>query len=389
MKSWARIAVAALFVLLGGFQIVRTALVNDGRHPALSARLWTAHPTVLRAEAMRGVADAGIANAQPSARTMAALALIAREDPLSADPFLVQAALAVRKLDYRRAEALLLEARRREPRSPATRFLLADLYLRSGRPIPAMSEMAVLNRFVPASAAGLAPALAAYAGDRRTLPQIKDIVRTYPELEDPLLVHLSTESRNADAVLALASPRRPDALAAPPWQSQLLGQLVADGQYRRAHELWARFAGVGNARSGLFNPTFDKSSAPPPFNWELSQGSGGVADAKAGGLNLLYFGREDLSLAHQILILPPGSYSLSMTVSGRFAGNRIAWVATCLPSNRALLNLPLTKAGAVIGKFHVDASCSAIRLALAAEGTEFPERSEFRVEQLQLDKASG
>ena len=389
MQSGARIAVAALFVLLAGFQIVRTAIVNDGRHPGLSTRLWTAHPTVLRADAMRGVAEAGIAVGPPSAGTTAALDRIAREDPLSADPFLVQAALAVRKLDYRRAEALLVEARRREPRSPATRFLLADLYLRSGRPIPAMNEMAVLNRFVPASAAGLAPALAAYASDRRTLPQIKNILRTYPELEDPLLSQLSTDSRNAGAVLALASPKRPGALAAPPWQAQLLGQLVANGQYRRAHEVWARFAGVEDQRSGLFNPTFDKSSAPPPFNWELSQGSGGVADAQSGGLNLLYFGREDLSLAQQILLLAPGSYSLSMTVSGRFAGNRIAWVATCLPANRPVLNLALTKAGAVVGKFSVDTSCASIRLALNAEGTEFPERSEFRVEQLQLAKAGG
>jgi hypothetical protein len=336
---------------------------------------------------MSGVADAGIAVAPPSAATQASLELIAREDPFSADPFLVQAALAVRKQDYKRGEALLLEARRREPRSPATRFLLADLYLRSGRPIEAMGEMAVLNRFLPASAAGLAPALAAYARDQRTVLQIRNILRSYPELEEPLLAQLSTDSRNADAILALASPRRAGAQA-PAWQSQLLGQLVNDGQYARAHQLWSQFAGVGNHQTGLFNPTFNASSAPPPFNWALSQGSGGVADANAGGLNLLYFGREDLSLAQQVLLLKPGRYTLSMNVSGQFASNLMKWVATCLPSNRVVMALPLTKAGPVSGFFNVDASCAAVRLALTAEGEEFPERSEFRVEQLQL-KAVG
>jgi len=337
---------------------------------------------------MSGVAAAGIAVAPPSADTLAKLNLLAREDALSADPFLVQAALAVRSQDYRRAEALLVQARRREPRSPATRFLLADLYLRSGRPILAMGEMAVLNRFVPASAAGLAPALAAYASDRRTLPQIKDILRTYPELEEPLLAQLSLDARNADAVVALARPSRPDALIAPPWQAQMLGQLVAAGQYQRAHELWARFAGIGRPTTGIFNPTFDGSSAPPPFNWDLSRGSGGVADAKGGGLDLLYFGREDLNLAQQVLLLTPGRYTLTMLASGRFAGNRISWVATCLPSNRAVLNLPLTKAGPIGGTFTGGSSCPALRLPLRAEGEEFPERSEFRIERLQL-KAAG
>src|SRR5690349_1169019 len=113
--------------MLAGFQVVRTAIVNDDDHPALAARLWASHPKVLRAEAMSGVAAAGIAVASPSAETLATLELLAREEPLSAEPFLVQAALAVRKQDYSRGEALLIEARRREPRSPAARFLLADL----------------------------------------------------------------------------------------------------------------------------------------------------------------------------------------------------------------------------------------------------------------------
>ena len=337
---------------------------------------------------MSGVAQAGIAVAPPSAETLAKLELLAREEPLTVDPFLVQAALAVRKQDYKRGEALLVEARRREPRSPATRFLLADLYLRSGRPIQAMGEMAVLNRFVPASAAGLAPALAAYARDRGTLPQIKAILKSYPELEEPLLAQLSEDAANADAILALASTKR-EPIAAPHWQAQLLTNLVAVGQYRKASDLWSRFAGARTSSSGIFNPTFDDNPAPPPFNWELSQASGGVADSKNGGLDLLYFGREDLTLAQQVMLLLPGQYRLSMSASGQFSGNRISWTVTCLPSNREVLAIPLTKAGPVSGSFTVDASCQAQRLALKATGEEFPQRSDFRIERLQLIKAAG
>ena len=387
MPRWAKIAVAALFVMLSGLQVVRTAIVRDDKHPALAARLWPSHPNVLRAQAMRGVAEAGIAVAPPSAETLATLELLAREEPLSADPFLVQAALAVRRQDYKRGEALLLEARRREPRSPAARFLLADLYLRSGQTAPAMREMAVLNRLLPGGAVGLGPALAAYAADRRTLPQIRQILRSYPELEDPLLTALSDNSRNADAILALASGRR-GGTETPAWQPRLLNAMIADGRYREAGALWSRFAGV-ETPSALFNPTFDESRAPPPFNWELSQAAGGVADAKNGGLDLLYFGREDVSLAQQVTLLPPGRYSLSMIVSGQFAGNRIGWTVICLPSKRSILSLPLTKAGQVSGQFAVEGTCAAQRVALQAEGEEFPKRSDFRIERLQVTSAAG
>ena len=386
MQAWARIAVAGVFVLVAGFQIVRTAVIGDDRYVAQAATLWPSHPSVVRGKAMSGVAQAGIALAPPSTETLGTLQLLAREEPLSIEPFLVEAALAVRNQDYQRGETLLTEARRREPRSPAARFLLADLYLRSGRPLPAMGEMAVLNRLIPAAATGLAPALAAYARPE-TVPQIRAILSTYPELRDPLLAQLALDVRNTDMVLALAGSRK--ASTPPGWQQSLLSQLVAAGQYQRAYGLWSRFTGVKAGAPGLFNPTFGASNAPPPFNWDLGRGAGGVADANRGGLDLLYFGREDLSLAQEVMLLPPGRYSLAMQVSGNPSANRIAWKLTCLPSNRGVLNLPLAKGGPVAGTFAVDRSCPAQRLSLTAEGKEFPQRSDFRVERLQLTRVAG
>jgi hypothetical protein len=199
---------------------------------------------------------------------------------------------------------------------------------------------------------------------------------------------LSEDSRNADAILALSSGK-PSGVVPPRWQAQLLNAMIDDGRYREARDLWSRFSGARAEPSGIFNPSFSASDAPPPFNWNLSEAAGGVADAKNGGLDLLYFGREDLSLAQQVTLLPPGQYSLSMAVSGQFAGNRISWTVTCLPSKRVILTLPLTKAGQASGRFAIDGNCPAQRIALIAEGEEFPKRSDFRVERLQLARAGG
>jgi hypothetical protein len=383
-----RIAVASLFVLLAVVQIVSNTIINDEQW-ALGAgsSLWPAHPRILTLDIMGDVAKAAVRGAPPDEATLDRLQLLASEDPLSAEPYLVEAALAVKGGDYRRAEMLLLQARHLEPRSPAARFLLADLYLRTGRALMAMREMAVLNRLVPASASGLAPALAAYAREGGGLAEVRAIIDAYPELEPQLLAQLATDARNADLILSLAKPRKTPIDAS--WQAILLSKLVENGGYAKAYQLWTRFAGVPPQAPGLFNPDFSSSNAPPPFNWELSRGSGGVADAKGGGLEILYFGREDLVLARQLLLLAPGRYRLTMNVSGQVGdANGIRWKVICLPSKRVALDLPI-RPGTVGGDFATGQGCAAQRLELAAEGEEFPERSEVRISGLKLVRAPG
>ena len=120
----------------------------------------------------------------------------------------MQGAIALRKGDLARAARLIGSARDRAPRSPAARYLLADVYLKSNRPLPAMREMAVLNRLVPAASAQLAPSLAGYARTPGAIPQIRQILASYPELETPLLAKLSWDPNNADLILSLASANK-------------------------------------------------------------------------------------------------------------------------------------------------------------------------------------
>jgi len=387
-QPW-RVAVGALFVTVATAQVARTAVVDlGGTSTEAQEALWPRHPDVLSAAIMGDVGEAAAHGRAPDQHTLARLEQLVAREPLSAQPFLVQGAIAARNGDYHRAERLLATARQRAPRSPAARYLMGDLYLRADRPVDAMAEMAVLNRLLPAGSQQLAPSLAGYAKVPGSLPQIKAILASYPELEEPLLATMSSDVANTDAILRLASsPRREG--PAPVWQRLLLSNLVAAGEYRKAFSTWGRLSGVA-ARPGLHNPTFDASNAPPPFNWRLAEGAGAVVEPSSGGLQVVYYGRDNLALAEQVTLLPAGRYHLGVNVSGSFPqGSGVAWTVRCLPEGPELMNLPLAGPGPLSGDFTVPAACEAQSISLMGQMLEVPGASDFRISGLQLSPSGG
>ena len=336
---------------------------------------------------MGDVGRAAAAGKPPGTETMEKVKRLAFAQPLNAEPFLVHAAIALRNGDTGRAERLLVAARQRAPRSPAARYLLSDLYIRTGRPIEAMTEMAVLSRLVPSAQVQLAPALAEYARSPGAVPQLRTILASYPELEVPVLAKLSTDPRNAGLILLLASPQAADR-PAPDWQRLMLTTLVNNGDHERAYAIWRKLAKVPNLRGGFYNPNFTDRLAPVPFNWQFAQGQGGVAEpSDGGGLQVVYFGRDTVDLAQQVLLLPAGSYRIAMKISGDLSGDEsLGWKVTCLGANREIFRLPLRGAGLVSGQFVIPADCKAQRIALAAEAPEVPDAADFRVSGLQLTR---
>ena len=362
---------AAGFVLLAGGHVVRNMLVDQDALPS---------------GIMEDVGKAAARGEAPSQKTIANVHRLAVERPLDWEPFLVQGAIALKDGDYALAERLILGARQRAPRSPAARFLLAEAYLQTNRPVQAMREMAVLNRLVPAASAQLAPALAEYARAPGAVEQIRTILESYPELETPLLAKLSWDPRNADLILRLATSK-PSSGPPPDWQRLLLTTLVNDRQYERAYGIWRRLARSPDLRGGFYNPTFADKTAPAPFNWQLAQGAGGVAEPGSGGLQVLYFGRDNVELASQVLLLAPGRYRLEASASGNLASDSgVSWKGTCLSNQRSIFTLPLGGSGPFSGEFQVPPDCGAQRVALAADAPAVPQSADFRISGLRLTR---
>lgn len=388
-----RVLAVGLFAVVLTTQVVRTAVVAvyAEEQPATAAMLWPDHPEVLRTVAMAGVGNAAGRGELLPPETLRQLKQLAEADPLAPEPLLVHGAIALRTGDYRRAEDLLLQARQRDPRAAAARFLLTDLYLRTGRTHAGLVELPALGRLVPNGIGQLTPFFAAFATTPGAVPELRRVVRLYPELREPLLQELAADPKNAGLVLAIAGPTF-QADEGARWQQTLIDELVKEGEYNRAHAVWTRLSGVaGDQGRMLFNPGFGQSQAPPPFNWAFASSAGGVAEPADGALRVLYFGRHDLVLATQLLLLPSGHYRLEMQVAGASSeGSQIAWTVKCLPGELELLRLPVRPQGAaasISGEFEVPSQgCRAQRLELRGVGSEFPKTADFRISGLDLKR---
>lgn len=338
---------------------------------------------------MVGVGEAAARGKLPNSGTMRRLRSAAAGAPLEPEIYLVEGAIAQKRGQAARAVRFLLAARARDPRSPAARYLLADQYLRSGRTGEGLAELAVLTKLMPRAGVQLVPALQQYARAGGPLDPLRRLLRSNPLIEQQLLDSLSRDARNADLVVALGADRAEDIPGQ--WRANIVDRLLKEGQYRRAFQVWSRLSGVsGEPTATLFDPRFEQAGAPAPFNWSLADGGGGVAEPSDGGLRVLYYGREDLALASQATLLPPGHYRLQAKISGKLPGNgSVQWVVTCLGSGRELLRGPLSSNGSINFEFTVPNACEAQRVTLFGKAGELAQSADFRIGGLQLRRSAG
>lgn len=330
----------------------------------------------------------------PSATSVSLSESVARRAPLAVEPFLIKGAIAQSEHQAKRAEQLFVEAARRDPRSAAARYFLAQLYLASGRPGEGLRHASVLTRLVSGGPAALVPAIAQYAKSPGAVPNLRRMFAGDPGLGDAVLSDLARDAGNFDLIVALAgkdishSELRPT----PAWQAQLLRSLIERGDVARAHALWLRISGLRTAPKGIFNPRFAKLSVPPPFNWTFGSGDFGFAESAEGGrLQVIYYGRANAQFASQILLLPPGTYELRTRVlrtSDGDGASGLAWSVACSTADKALFNLPIGDiedvARQIAGRFTVPAGCSSQTIKLAGTTREYAPSEQVTISDLQL-----
>jgi hypothetical protein len=375
-----KIAAAVVVSLLLAAEVARltTASAVAEKNPNRAAALAPTDPDALVQQAMSEVGAAAARGSAPGLGTRERLRLIARLSPLRPEPYLVEAALDSRAGDYDRAEKLLLAARWRDPRSPAARYLLADVWLRQGKVTESLEEIAVLARLIPGAAVGLAPALAEYARGPNARDQLGPAISRNPQLKAPLITALAADPANADLVLSLAGDdaRSPDPEMRA-WQRRLLDGFLSQGQYAQAYSLWRKMVAVPvDGQALLFNGGFRRLAAPPPFNWDFYSGPAGVTEATGGHLRVIFYGRESAPLASQTLLLPEGQYRFRAPLNGNAPRGALLWTLTCLPDSNELMRIDATSGA---GSFTVPPVCRAQKLSLVGQIEDMPTDSDVRI----------
>lgn len=388
LRVTAAVAIGIVLAVL----LLRFAVVRADPESAFARKVWPEHPAVLAASAMREVGLAAAKGASPSQAIFAKLQKLATEAPLAVEPFLVEGAVAEKQGKLDRAAQLYREALRRDPRSIAGHYLLTDLDLRSGRATDGIRELAELSRLVPASSVQLAPAIAQFSRSPGAAGELRQIFRSNPQLEQPVLNVLAGDPANAQLILSVATQTKDTSGAPPSWQQKLIETMVAQGEYQQAYAIWARLSGKSGSPGGLFNPDFRRLSAPPPFNWSFVSAEAGVAEPENGSLRILFYGRDNAVLAREIMLLPAGRYRLGAPVtitSGN--GGALVWSVDCLTGNKHVLDLPLPAGGAALisAAFEIPEGCQAQAIELDGKIEDSPETTDSRIAPLSLQRIGG
>jgi tetratricopeptide (TPR) repeat protein len=388
----ARGLLVVVLALLLAAQVVRNAGVYalSELHPASAARLWAGHPS---AEISLGLLEIGRASRARTAVSPASFDMIddaARKSPLSPEPYLVHGVQARLSGDLAAAKADFLAAQWRDPRSLPAAYFLAEYYFRSGSPIEGLKQTAILARLSPGGMSTVAPYVAAYAQNRANWPQIRDMFRSQPTIEDDVLVALAQNPANADAVLALADANHGQSNS--PWVAVLLNSLVKAGQYSRARAIWASAAGVRLDSAGLiFDATFDHPKPSEPFNWTLTSSTVGLAERQPHQrLHAIFYGSEDGVLANELLVLSPGSYRMQFQLGpGALHPDAISWSLICDGSQQPFATITVDVAASRGWKFQVPPDCQAQWLQLAGRSADIAQQSDVTISNLTLNRVGG
>ncbi len=259
-----------------------------------------------------------------------------------------------------------------------------------------MAQVTELSRLLPGAAAALAPAIANFARQPGGAGRLAPLLVDEPALRGRVLEELSADQANAGIVLQLAGKLTPPGPGRkwPTWQGRLLKSLLDAGRHDEARRLWSSFSGNAAPTTGLIDAGFRDRTALPPFGWTLTSGGDGSADPdERGGLQVIYYGRNDVILASQMMTLPAGAYRFSLRASGAGEqyGESLAWTVTCLRATAPLARLPLTGRGERVLSlaFRVPEGCSAQSLSLSGTTPEFPGTVAVEISALRLDKVAG
>jgi hypothetical protein len=382
-----RAVVAIVAALLVGVQVVRNAAVSAlaETNPDAAARAWSSHPASKINLAMTEIARSSRARRPVPQSAFTMLDDAADKAPLAPEPFLVRGVQAELGGDSLAAQRAFEAAQWRNPRSLPAAYFLADQYFRAGNVSGGLREVAALARLSPEGGAAAVPYLVQYATNSNNWPALRRLFGTDPQLSQPVLITLASDMRTVPAALALADPR---ANGPQPWLVQVVNTLILAGDYSRARSAWARMAGVGQAPGELLHDAdFRDSKSPPPFNWQLTSSTVGLAERQPGGLHILFYGDEDGTLASQLLLLPPGAYQLSMKLNGAPArAHSLTWALWCDKAAQPLSSVTLDVAAARGWRFEVPAGCPAQWLKLSGVSADVPQQVDVSVSGLLLTK---
>ncbi len=225
---------------------------------------------------------------------------------------------------------------------------------------------------------------------QRSLPVIASLLAAQPPWRDAYLAGLSDTSEELQLATRLATLLEAGPAPLSPLELQRLYlTLFNKGQLGELRTVRSRL-NRPPIDVAVTNGGFADADAPVPFQWQLAQKAGVVAEIVADdlrpanpSLRIDYDGYASARIAEQLTFLAPGSYRFSAETrseSGAPAA-RLSWTLTCATGGDVIGSLPAGEASAsrnvwstLSGRFEVPANCPAqwLRLETRADDRRSP-----------------
>jgi hypothetical protein len=242
-----------------------------------------------------------------------------------------------------RAAAIMERAGLRGFRDVRTQTWLLQRAFAGHESKAALLRMDVLLRTNPEFGERLYPYLAAVLTDDEAVDFLSRRLAADPAWRTPALIYLSAHAHDPGAVARLYQALV--TLGRPPNDQEavaLLQRMTMDGRNGAAYLLWISYlpsSALGNL-GDLYDGNFQGLPGSPPFNWRFAATPGVTVEVSKAGpsgksaLHIDFPADNTVSLAEQLLILPPGSYRLSgrFMVSRPAAGAHLQWTISCAGS---------------------------------------------------------
>jgi hypothetical protein len=268
---------------------------------------------------------------------------VLRNDPLNSEALRVLGQLSDGTADENQTRRLMQAAIRRSLReSIAVYYMMQDSYFRRDYEA-ALRYADVLLRTRPQVVAQVMPLLGEIAESRDGSSKLKQLLATNPPWRGQFFASLPSVITDARTPLEFLLSVR-DSRSAPPTASELspyVDFLVNHAFYDLAYYTWLQFLPDEQlSKAGhLFNGSFEIEPSGAPFDWRFSQDTGATIKVASRpddvGKHALFMqfgpGRAEFQGVRQLLMLPPGSYSLRGQYKLDLASPRgLQWRITCI-----------------------------------------------------------
>lgn len=308
-----------------------------------------------------------------------------QQDPLAWQPILARGAYVADGRDH--LDRRLIDAAiRRNPRAVPPRLAMISWAAQAPDLSLLARQLAILNRIAPGEARDLTRRLATEALSAGALPIVVRAFAPAPDILAAALQALDDPRMTRDEVRGAIDtlPRR--YLAPAEVRQAAIGAWLRVGDYAAAR----RLAGPPRGDPYVDNGNLTRFDRPPPFGWELTANSAGVAEpAAGGGVSVTGYGRTDGAVMTQVLTLPPGRYRLAIRYTPGGEDSGILSVAVhCMGDDRRLVRMALPngpRQRILAGRIDVPTrNCVAQNLRLEAQALDEPQDQSVRIDHVAI-----